>query len=909
MDLTGGNVDIMATSVYVARNRGGTADGSATRGITGTLSFDKGTINTNTFGIAYANQTSGNCAVKCTGTVNVSGTANLVVVNDLTISRWVSGAPVGGKSLGTLNVSGGTLSVGGNIIMNPIAGGTAAPADDNFLVGTINISGGAVTVTGNITKDNNSTATTGISKTAINLTGGTLDMTGGDIGTSAKPIDTVSFRGGTVSNLANVYVNNFSVAGPLTLTGTAQVANNGQVNMWDGAGNTLTTSNLTLSGSSGLYYELSNNPSSGNDLIDLPAGTITFNGGTTSIYIAPLSGGFTTGDYRLINYGTKVNTTTFSVVNNTRSGMTISEAANQVNLHIDAVAAKDLTWSGGGFGNWDVKGAFNWNSSADQYYDGDSVTFGDTGGPTTVQLYNPTAGPAVVVPGSVTVDSNNDYTINPTYPATDKISGSTGLTKKGTGTLYLNTSNDYSGSTGIQAGKLAVGAPNALGTTSSGTTIADGATLDLNGYIVGAEPITVQAQEWAAGAIINSNTVTTQDMRNALRYVTLTGDTTLGGNYRWDIRGTGASLSTGGNGYSLTKVGTNQVTLVGTTVDAALANIAVNSGIFSIETTSTLGDPAKTVTVDGSSSYMQFYRVSVPLNKNFVLQNGGSLYANSNNLATDNTVTGAVTIADTGGTLNAGGTRADITAPVAAATMTITGQISGSSLATLTKNGPGTVILTNANPFSGTTLVNDGNLVVNGSLAGGVTLSGSPTPNVVTTLSGTGTVYGTTTDGVSTSISPAGNSVVGSLNLGNLIFNGNGRFATDLSNNPAGSNDLLNVNGDLSLGGFTAIAINPINGSLTNGTYHLIYYSGSELGGNAANFTVTGVPTDSRQTYIPTDASHYIDLVVSGASFSIMEGRFGQRLGCCQHRQQSLAKRRTATRNSRPLLYPRQRYF
>src|SRR5262249_13825983 len=146
----------------------------------------------------------------------------------------------------------------------------------------------------------------------------------------------------------------------------------------------------------------------------------------------------------------------------------------------------------------------------------------------------------------------------------------------------------------------------ALGATNGSTTISSGAVLDVNGQNLGAEPVLVQGSGIAgAGAIINSGAT----QGNALQFVTLQGNTTVGGANRWDIRSADVndpsqgSLLTGGSAYDLTKVGTNQISLVGLTVDSALRNIDVQQGLLSVEAaTASLGDNTKTLTVESGAT-------------------------------------------------------------------------------------------------------------------------------------------------------------------------------------------------------------------------------------------------------------------------------------------------------------------
>ncbi len=63
------------------------------------------------------------------------------------------------------------------------------------------------------------------------------------------------------------------------------------------------------------------------------------------------------------------------------------------------------------------------------------------------------------------------------------LSGSSGLTKAGSGTLVLAGSNTYTGSTSLGAGTTRVTNPDALGSTSSGTVIGAVTTFEVNGGI------------------------------------------------------------------------------------------------------------------------------------------------------------------------------------------------------------------------------------------------------------------------------------------------------------------------------------------------------------------------------------------------------------------------------------------
>ena len=96
-----------------------------------------------------------------------------------------------------------------------------------------------------------------------------------------------------------------------------------------------------------------------------------------------------------------------------------------------------------------------------------------------------------------------------------------------------------------------------------------------------------------AGAIINSGTNAQQ---NAFQSISLSADATVGGTGRFDIRGGTPVLNL--NGHTLTKIGTNQFSLVGVTVNGG--NVVVNQGVFSIEAATIIDNtvPTDTITVN-----------------------------------------------------------------------------------------------------------------------------------------------------------------------------------------------------------------------------------------------------------------------------------------------------------------------
>src|SRR5262249_44453476 len=139
----------------------------------------------------------------------------------------------------------------------------------------------------------------------------------------------------------------------------------------------------------------------------------------------------------------------------------------------------------------------------------------------------------------------------------------------------------------ITSGTLRATGIQGLGTMTGNTTIASGATLDVNDFDLGGDQIFVVGDGVGAnGAIVNNGGGTTLNLHR----VTLTGPTSFGGSGRWDIRQTNVTTELLDlAGFKLTKVGGNQVSVVN--VDITPGDIDINGGILSIEDTATVAGP------------------------------------------------------------------------------------------------------------------------------------------------------------------------------------------------------------------------------------------------------------------------------------------------------------------------------
>jgi fibronectin-binding autotransporter adhesin len=408
------------------------------------------------------------------------------------------------------------------------------------------------------------------------------------------------------------------------------------------------------------------------------------------------------------------------------------------------------------------------------------------------------------VDGSLIFDRGADLTVN------NNILGAGGISKIDANILTLGGNNSYTGAVTVVSGTLKTASASALGATNDGTTISAGATLDVNGQNLGTEPVTVSgAGVGANGAIINSG----GGQNNALRLVTLTADSTVGGTGRWDIREsavnvTDASLT---GAFNLTKIGTNQFSLGGVNVDSGLGNINVTAGIFSYETGTTgLGDNTKTLTIATNATF-ELSNPAQTLAKPIVL-NGNGLVATVNNASGTNIVASAITITGSNiWTIN--GT-----------SLTLNSSSSVGGGGNITMNGGGILDMQGSISYSGNTVVKSGTLFFDTINTGGGTLTNAAGSTV-------GGVGGNAGPFLSAGIITPGNGqspanfVVGNMAVTNTTM------TFKLIGDTDGNHDQITALGNLVLAGTNTITVIPSLGSLhTNTVIPLITYTGTLTG-------------------------------------------------------------------------------
>jgi len=414
--------------------------------------------------------------------------------------------------------------------------------------------------------------------------------------------------------------------------------------------------------------------------------------------------------------------------------------------------------------------------------------------------------------------------------------GSTSLVKNGAGKWILTAANTFGGSVTVVSGILDISNSTALGTTAAGTSVADGATLEVQASVtVGAEALSVTGSGVAGAGVVHSingfnqwgGTVTLTGaalIKTDMDRLTFTAPTSFTGiNRNLTIDGAGDTTISGaittGSG-SLTKNGSGTLLISGSNTYTGATN--VNEGILSIGSVTALGTAVgQTFVADGATLGIQG-SISVGPEPISVAGSGVGGAGALRNFSGTNNLGGLVSL----------GTDATLGSDAGLLTLTASNSISGADH-TITFTGAGNFTV------NGTITTGSGGIIKNG--------AGTARLNGVNSFTGDVTING--------GILTIGNSAsLGSTTLANLIT--------------------VNTGGSLELGG-----------GITLSAFKTLYINGPGSGGTGAlraltgNNTVSGLVTLQSASSVQVDAGTLTlaksDIAITGTNTNLSVGGNG----------------------------------
>ena len=832
-----------SNSAGLTKTGSGTLTLNASNTYTGTSTISAGTLQ---IGNANALGTSGNITfgggalqygsgitVDLSNRIKNSGSAILIDTNgqSVTFASILDSSNSGGLT----KTGSGTLTLNAS---NTYTGATTINA------GTLSIA--TITNGGVAGALGNSTSVAG----NLVLGGGTLQYTGSTGSTD---------RNFTLSNGTTSVIDVSSAGTTLTISGTAATTTGGLTKNGSGtlllAGSNNYTGDTTIN--SGILQIGANNRISDSSTLRVNGGTfniVTFNDTVAGVAlsangtISGTNGVLTSNSDFILENGTAAAILAGTVgVNKTTSGTVTLSAAN--------------TYTGATIINAGIL----------------QVGSGSTTGSLSTSS-------AITNNGTLVFNRSNTITQGTNFGSV--ISGTGNVTQAGTGTLTFNGTNSYIGTTTISAGTLALNSSASNNSTISGDIVINGGTLNygttVNDQISNSATVTMTSGSFALAArdeTIGAISMSGGDLSITSGVLTLSSNSSItGGNISITSAGGGINTNSTGSAtlgnaafsynnasnasaglvlssglnvnanttanFTNALAGVGRISLGGTTkVFDVGASANLNIG-WAVVSSNSSGGLTKNGTGTMTLSAANTYTGATTINGGTLTLSGGSAIAD----------TGAVTVAS-GAVLNLGASETvgaisgagniamgSYTLTTNASTATsFTGILSGSG-GSLTKVGSGSLTLSGANTYTGSTTISAGTLVLNGTNS-----NSAITVNSGGTLAGSGT-GGATTINSGGKIGP-GNSP-GILTVGNLTLNGGATYSWEMADatGAAGAGwDQINATGLLTIGSnatstFT-IAItssgNPSNWIYTtsNQSWDIIDY-GTINGFNSSYFTL-----------------------------------------------------------------------
>jgi len=693
--------------------------------------------------------------------------------------------------------------------------------------GVLNLQNNAAlgTTTGGTTVASGATLQT---QGGITVTNETLTLSGtgyGGIGALNNLSGTTSLAG-NITLAADTLI--YSAAGQLRLgneantqtisTGTSNLTFDGAGDIWVNSNITGTTTGVTKNGTGTLtFYGFANSYT----------GTTTVSNGTLVVDTDTghpqqgIPGNLVIGDgagltsSAVVQFGQGATPSANNLISNTASVSIYGDGLLNLNNQVETIGS--LAMTGGtvttGTGILYLNGNVTGNAASTPATINGILSLGS--GVRTFTIASGTASPADMVVNAKVQDGS--------------------LIKNGAGRLLLTGSNTYTGTTTVSAGELAISNASALGDTSSGTVVSNGAALEVQGGIsVGTEALTLNGTGVSGGGALRNISDANSwagpvNLASASRVNVDSGTLTLSG----AVSSTGQNLTVGGAGTtdvsgavvlgagSLAKDGSGTLFLSGN--NTYTGGTSISAGVVNASNNYALGGlSAGTTTVAAGAALQLQGGITVP---SAPLVLNGTGIANDGalrNISGNNTWSGSVTLGSAArinsdaGTLTVsggiGGSGQNLTVGGAGNTV-LAGNIA-TTTGSVTKDGSGTVVLSGTNNYTGGTNINGGtlqlgtnNAVANGAVAvaSGATFNLNGYADTIGALSGTGTLQlasGTLIAGSGGASSTfAGSFAIG--DTGTFEKTGSGTLTLGSSIN-FGSGSLVLAGGELSLGGFTS---------------------------------------------------------------------------------------------------------
>ena len=580
---------ISANTVTVTKNDTGYVTLSGTNLYTGATAINAGTLEiTNNAGLGATG--AGNTATVATGatlalsnnitsaeplTTNGQGVGNLGSIRNLSGANTLTGtlalasaSSIGVDAATTLTTTG---IVSGGFDLTKVGTGTLVlnGSAANSYTGTTAVQAGTLEIR------RADQLGTGVGVTTV-TSGATLRVNGNGLSVT----EVVTLAGTGVSNLGALQ----STGGSNTWSGNLTMIADSNIGV-DGAANTLTASG-TLANSAGSFSLTK----VGNGTLSLSGvntytGTTTVRNGTLSVNSnSPIAGNGALG-----NSSTTVQVGDASTVAANNLGLVIGTTGGGVTLD-RAISVNNFNTSGTttlGGTNTALTNTFTGNIGLGK----DALLTSATGG---------------------------------TVAFTGDLSGTGAITANGTGTVVLSGNNSLTGAATVNSGATLVAASNnALGGTTAGTTVNTGGTLGLQGGI------TVPAAE-----SLNLSGTGVSAL-GALRNVS--GDNTFAGNITLlanssigSAAGTGTLTGVTSGAFAVTKVGTGDIVLGGTSANTYTGGTTVSAGTLTLNKTAGLDatGPSGTITVTGGTLALG---ADNQINDGITLAlNGGTFRTNNN---------------------------------------------------------------------------------------------------------------------------------------------------------------------------------------------------------------------------------------------------------------------------------------